>query len=320
MSLVSIVIPAFNEAGNIIELLDRLSEVLNEQELRHEIIVVDDGSSDNTFGLLRRRSREDPCVRGLRLSRNFGHQNALLAGLHATHGDIVVMMDGDLQHPPEIIPMLIAEWRRGFQVVHTIRTDSTESSSFLKRMTSKVFYRMFRGLSGLPIEPGMADFRLLDRRALEPVLRSGETRIFLRGMFVWVGFSQTAVEYQAGRRNYGATGYSLGRMVALAAQAIVAYSEAPLYGSLALGTIVAFLSMTYGAYALGIKVFTETAVPGWTSIAVVITFLFGVQLVLLGVLGVYLGSVYAEVKNRPAFIVAEDTKLSPSGTEAGDEG
>jgi dolichol-phosphate mannosyltransferase len=301
----SIVVPAFNEAANVAELLRRVRAAAQQATQSFEIIVVDDGSHDGTYEATTQAAEPAEHLHVLRLSRNFGHQAALLAGLRAARGAAVIMLDADLQHPPEAIPELIAMWRQGFEIVHCVRQDTEASAGPLKRLTSKLFYKLFRVQSGLPIEPGMTDYRLVDRRALDPVLKSERHRLFLRGMFVWVGFRQTCVTFQCAPRLRGQSSYSWMHMLRFASHAILAFSEAPLYWSLLAGLGLSAFSIVYGLYAVGIWAFTDTAVPGWTSLVALVAFLFGAQFMLMGVLGAYVGAIYAEVKDRPPYVVAQ---------------
>lgn len=302
----SVVVPAYNEAGNVEPLLERLSAALAGCASSHEIILVDDASEDDTFATAKLLRNRFPALRILRFSRNFGHQAALLAGLRAARGQAVITMDADLQHPPEVIPALVREWRAGHLVVHAQRDDKKARIGLFKRLSSRLFYRIFSRLSRLPLRPGMADFRLIDRQALEPVLKTRETRLFLRGMFVWVGYPQAFVPYAPDVRRIGRTTYSTRRMVRFGGQAILAFSERPLYWSFFIGLLIFVLSLAYGVYAMGIYFFTDTAVPGWTSLAVLVAFLMGTQFILIGLVGAYVAAIYSEIKRRPPYVIAEE--------------
>ncbi len=302
----SIVIPAYNEAGNLEELCARIAKALESSNLIWELIIVDDSSTDETFDTAVRLREQFPTLRVLRLSRNFGHQAAIWAGMHAARGDAIVVMDGDLQHPPELIPALIEKWREGHLIVNTRRVDSRSSAGLLKRNTSRFFYWAFRVLSGLPLSPGAADFRLMDRKAADQIMNMPEANLFLRGMVVWIGHSQASIDYQPGKRSRGRSSYSLVRMLRLALSGILAFSVAPLYWAVAFGTVLALFSFAYAAYAVYVRCVYATAIRGWASLAVLITFLFGVHFIFLGLLGAYLGATYREAKKRPSYVLAAD--------------
>jgi dolichol-phosphate mannosyltransferase len=303
--LVSVVVPAFNEADNIPLLYGRLAEVLQQTLLQSwELIFADDGSSDATWSTVCALAADDPKVRGVRLSRNFGHQYALLAGLEAAEGDAVIMMDCDLQHPVEMIPALLERWRAGFMVVKTQRQDECHTGWF-KRWTSRSFYRLFSALSGVKLQPGLADFRLLDRRALNELLRLSEEGLFLRGLTEWIGFPSCAIPYQAGQRACGQSRYSLKRMVKLAWNGVSSFSITPLRIGIIIGLIGSLVSMGGVFYAFFGKIFGRGTIPGWASTLMVISLLFFLLFIYLGVLGEYIGRIIIEVRRRPRYIVSE---------------
>ncbi len=303
--LVSVVVPAFNEAQNIPLLYRRVAEVLTQAVSRNwELIFADDGSRDATWPVICALAADDPKVRGVRLSRNFGHQYALLAGLEAAGGDAVIMMDCDLQHPVEMVPMLLERWRSGFKVVKTMRQDSCEIGWF-KRWTSRAFYRLFSVLSGVNLQPGLADFRLLDRRALDELLRLREEGLFLRGLTEWIGFPSCVIPYQAGQRACGQSQYSVKKMVRLAWNGVSSFSITPLRIGILIGLIGSLVSLLSMLYAFFGKIFGRGLVPGWASTLMVISLLFFLLFVYLGVLGEYIGRIIVEVRHRPRFIVCE---------------
>ena len=303
--LVSVVVPAFNEAQNIPLLYRRVAEVLTQAVSRNwELIFADDGSRDATWSVICALAGDDPKVRGVRLSRNFGHQYALLAGLEAAGGDAVIMMDCDLQHPVEMVPMLLERWRSGFKVVKTMRQDSCEIGWF-KRWTSRGFYRLFSVLSGVNLQPGLADFRLLDRRALDELLRLREEGLFLRGLTEWIGFPSCVIPYQAGQRACGQSQYSVKKMVRLAWNGVSSFSITPLRIGILIGLIGSLVSLLSMLYAFFGKIFGRGLVPGWASTLMVISLLFFLLFVYLGVLGEYIGRIIVEVRQRPRFIVCE---------------
>jgi dolichol-phosphate mannosyltransferase len=301
----SIVVPVFNEEGNIRPLFDALLPVLTATGMTWEIIFSDDGSTDGTWPALTVLNQCDGRVRALRLSRNFGHQYALFAGLSKARGDAVISMDGDLQHPPQVILELLARWRAGDQIVHTIRKD-VQRGHWLKNATSRLFYRLFSYLSGVRMEAGMADFRLLDRLVLDELMGFREQGLFLRGIVNWVGYQTSKVEFVCGDRHSGTGKYTLRRMLKLAWAGITSFSVVPLRISIVIGVLTSGLAFAEVLYAIYAKLFTDTAVPGWASAVAVVSFLFGILFILLGVLGEYIGRILLEVRGRPRYLVREE--------------
>ena len=301
----SIVVPVFNEEGNIRPLFDALLPVLTATGMTWEIIFSDDGSTDGTWPALTGLNQCDGRVRALRLSRNFGHQYALFAGLSKARGDAVISMDGDLQHPPQVILELLARWRAGDQIVHTIRKD-VQRGHWLKKATSRLFYRLFSYLSGVRMEAGMADFRLLDRLVLDELMRFQEQGLFLRGIVTWVGYQTSKVEFVCGDRQSGTSKYTLRRMLKLAWAGITSFSVVPLRISIVIGVLTSVLAFAEVLYAIYAKLFTDTAVPGWASAVAVVSFLFGILFIMLGVLGEYIGRILLEVRGRPRYLVREE--------------
>lgn len=301
----SIVVPVFNEEGNVRPLFEALLPVLSSLGMEWEIIFSDDGSSDDTWPALVALNQSDARVKGLRLSRNFGHQYALFAGLSRARGDAVISMDGDLQHPPELIPELVARWQAGDQIVHTIRQDE-QRVHWLKKFASRLFYRVFSYLSGVQMEPGMADFRLLDRAVLGELMQFREQGLFLRGIVNWIGYQSSKVEFVCGERHSGISKYTLSRMLKLAWAGITSFSVVPLRISIVVGVLTSGLAFAEVLYAIYAKLFTDTAVPGWASAVAVVSFLFGMLFIMLGVLGEYIGRILLEVRGRPRFLVREE--------------
>jgi dolichol-phosphate mannosyltransferase len=302
----SIVVPAYKESGNVEQLYRQLLEALSPLDLSWELILVDDGSPDNTWEHIVELHDRDPRVKGLRLSRNFGHQYALVAGLSEACGDVVVTMDSDLQHPPPVVPLLIEEWRKGSKIVHTVRKDPA-GLSWAKRITSKMFYRVFSFLSGVPLSPGMADFRLMDREVVTEVLKLKEQGLFLRGLVQWVGYPSSSVEFDCGDRFAGKSSYSYRRMFRFAWTGITSFSIVPLRLAILLGLLTSAFAFYELLEAVYIKMYTNQAVPGWTSLFVLVSLLFGVLFILIGIVGEYIARILEEVRGRPRFIISERT-------------
>jgi polyisoprenyl-phosphate glycosyltransferase len=303
----SVVIPAFNEEGALPELLLRTGRVLESLGGDWELIVVDDGSTDGTWAIVESAAREDPRIRGIRLSRNFGHQVALTAGLSAAAGAAVITMDGDLQHPPETIAALVAKANEGFDVVYGVRSVS-DAEGWFKIRSARLFYRTVNALSSLDLPIGAADFRLMSRRVVDALILMPERHRFLRGMTRWVGFPQATVSYDRDARFRGRSKYTYRAMLKLAIDAIVGFSSFPLRLASMLGLLLAFVGGLYFIYVLGVGLFSDSAVQGWTSVVGVVLVLGGVQLASIGIIGQYLGRMYDELKNRPLFVVQADTR------------
>jgi dolichol-phosphate mannosyltransferase len=303
----SVVCPAYNEAANVPELLRRLTAVLEGTDLDWEILFVDDGSKDETWRLLSEAARGDGRIRALRFSRNFGHQVALTAGLAATSADLVIAMDSDLQHPPEVTPALLARAREGYDVVYAVRS-STEGDSWVRRHAAPLFYRLLDRMTSLNLPRGGADFWLMSRRVVDAVLAMPEENRFLRGMTRWVGFEQTTIEYDQPARARGRSKYTLRSLLRFAWDAIASFSALPLRAASVFGFIVSGLGALYLVYVLAIRFFTDNAVEGWASVVGAVLVLSGVQLICLGFIGQYLSRMYDEVKGRPLYLIAEDTR------------
>lgn len=248
--------------------------------------------------------QHDPRVKAISFSRNFGHQAALSAGIDYARGDAVIMMDGDLQHPPELLPTLIQYWLDGNDIVYTVREDTVGVSKF-KLRTARWFYSLINKIGNVNIPPNTADFRLLSRPVLNELKRLDERALFLRGLVQWVGFTHHAVPYTADKRFAGTTKYHIRNMLKLAMDGITSFSNAPLHLSLYLGFTISMFSFLYGLFAIYMKLFTDSVLPGWTSILVAVLFLGGVQLITIGIIGLYVGKLYTEVKNRPRYIVRD---------------
>lgn len=300
---VSVVVPAYNEEGNLSHLIDRLVPILSEYDA-YEIIFVNDGSSDNTLGVMKELHRQNPCVHYVSLSRNFGHQYALKAGLDLADGECVISMDADLQHPPHLIPKLIEAWQNGNDIVYTVRKDTGTEGCF-KRFTSFVFYKIFGFLTDLKLPSGAADFRLLDKKVVSILKTMPERALFLRGLIYWMGFKQQAISYHVEQRFSGHSSYSFKKMMALAVVGATSFSIKPLRLAIYLGFIVALLGCLFTAYVLYMKLFVGAVITGWSSIMCVLLILGGCQLFIMGIIGEYIGRIFIEMKNRPTYIVDE---------------
>jgi dolichol-phosphate mannosyltransferase len=302
---ISIVIPTYCEEGNIFELYEQLQRELSKSEIHSfEIIYVNDGSNDNSLEKIKELAIRDERVKYIHFSRNFGHQNALRAGLDFAKGDAVISMDADLQHPPELIPTLIAFWRAGNKVVYTKRKDKNDLS-FFKKLTSKMFYKLVNYLSETKLEEGTADFRLLDRSVVEALKNFNENNLFYRGIIPGLGFRQHGIDYIPNVRFSGNTKYTFSKMVRFALTGITSSSAKPLYFSIYLGAFLALCSFFYALYAIYVSLFTTEAVAGWTSTIASILFIGGIQLMMLGIVGIYLGKLFSESKKRPNYIIEE---------------
>ena len=301
----SVVIPCFDEEAVIRKTHGRLVAVLEAvPELDFELIYVDDGSRDTSLNILRELQCDDSRVRILALSRNFGHQIAITAGIQHASGDAVVVIDADLQDPPEVIPDMIKRWRAGADIAYCVRVRRDGETAF-KRWTASIFYRLLDRLADISIPLDAGDFRLMDRRVVDAFLSMPERDRFVRGMVAWTGFRQEPVPYRRAPRAAGETKYTLEKMLRLAADALLSFSATPLRLATYLGLLTSGLALLGIVYTLAVRLFTETWVPGWAMQSLVTLFLSGVQLVFIGVLGEYLGRIYGEVKRRPLYLVKE---------------
>ncbi|MEY8760085.1 glycosyltransferase family 2 protein [Chryseobacterium tongliaoense] len=304
MKKISIVIPAYNEEGNVAMIHQKIKEVFSElNNYDFEIIFVNDGSRDNTQQKLEELSEQYDEVKYIEFSRNFGHQPAVKAGMDHAHGNAVISMDGDLQHPPELIPEMIKKWEEGYDVVYTIRTYPKEIS-FFKRKTSDFFYKILSNLSDVNLtKGGGSDFRLLDANAVEVMRNFNEDDLFLRGLTSWMGFKQTGIDFTACERLTGESSYNLKKMITFAFTGITAFSVKPLYIAAYLGFLFSGISVIgYGLYVIYAFV-AKTEISGWASLIMTIVFFGGLQLIILGIIGIYLGKIFKQVKSRPNYII-----------------
>jgi len=309
----SLVFPIFNEEAVIPTLMARLEAVITELEAldggvlhgRIEAIFVNDGSRDRSAELLRQATETYPWARVLVFSRNFGHQIAVTAGMQHARGQAVVIMDADLQDPPELLPEMLKLWREGWEVVYAVRTERAGETAF-KKLTASLFYRILRSLTNVDIPSDTGDFRLMDRKVVDSLNKMGEQHRFLRGMAAWVGFRQIGLPYKRDARAAGETKYPFRKMFRLAMDALTSFSHAPLRLATNLGWFIAGVSILYGLITI-VRYFTSSGTfqPGWASMVVVLSLLSGVQLITLGLIGEYIGRIYDEVKGRPLYLLSE---------------
>lgn len=306
----SIVIPVFNEEENVSALAVELKRTLD-RYANYEVIFIDDGSRDRTLEFIKYVCKTEQNFFFISFSRNFGHQNALRAGIEKSTGDVVITMDGDLQHPPALIHEMIQSWQSGYDVVFTTRNDCRNVSRF-KKTTSSFFYSFLNNITEVDLKKGTADFRLFDKKVVAALRQFQETSIFYRGIFAWLGFKQMEIPYIPQQRQHGKSKYTLKKMISLAIDGISSFSLLPLRLASLVGLILASVSFLYVLYAGYIKFFTMEAVSGWFSVMAGIYFLGGIQLLFLGVCGEYIGKIYLETKKRPHYIISETNYQSCS--------
>ncbi len=312
LGLLSVVAPLFDEEETVVAFYERVVAALDGHEL--ELVLVDDGSVDATGEHLRRLAATDPRVKVIALSRNFGHQAALTAGLEHARGDVVVMLDADLQDPPELILAMLDEWRAGAEIVYAVR-ESRAGETRLKLMTAHWFYRVFARLTRMELTPDSGDFRLMDRRALRVLLAMPERNRFLRGMTVWVGFRQTAVSYARDARYAGVTKFSFSQMLRFSLDAISSFSHAPLQLATFFGFLCSILAFLCIPLTIVARI-TDQFVPGVSSTLIAILLLGGIQLITVGLIGEYVGRIYDEVKHRPLYVVGERVNVDGPSEDA----
>lgn len=303
---VAFVIPVCNEAENIPKLIAALKKSMDQLSYIYTLNFIDDGSTDYSLDVLKAQSHIYSNVFYISLSRNFGHQNALKAGLDTVEGDCMIMMDADMQHPPELIPALLKKWEEGFDIVYTIRKDHRETP-LLKRKTSNLFYQFVNSLSDIELEEGTADFRLLDKKVVTVFRSLHESDLFLRGLVKWMGYRQIGIEYEPGIRTEGKSKYTVKKMIRFALQGITSFSTKPLYIAVYLGFVFSLVALLYIPYILYSFYFGHT-ISGWSSIIVTIAFFSGLQLMILGIIGIYIGKLFMQSKQRPHYIVKESNQ------------
>lgn len=304
MKKISFVVPVFNEEENIHEFYRRLTQVMAPLPYDYEILFIDDGSKDRTSQLIRELAEKDPHVQGYVFARNFGHQLALTCGLDQSTGDAVISMDGDLQHPPEMVPELLKKWEEGFEIVQTVRK-ATEDATWFKNITSRLYYKLINSMSEVRITPGGSDFRLMDRKAVDALNRFRERARFIRGMVNNLGFRYTTLEFVAPPRFAGHSKFNLRKMLRFALDGITAFSRVPLRLALYVGCIAGLGSILLIGHVIYVKYIIQDAVPGWTTLAAAEFFLGGVELIGIGIVGEYVGRIFDEVKQRPLYIIRE---------------
>lgn len=302
---ISIIIPVYNEENNLEKLHQELTSVLKSLEKSYEIIFIDDGSRDKSFEIICGLNEHDNLITGLSLSRNFGHQVALIAGMEYALGEVIVMMDADFQHPPGVIKMLYQKFLEGYDIVNTRRVD-TEGIHYFKRFTSRMYYKLINLLSDLKIEALSSDFRLMSRKSVDAFLRFQERNRFNRGLISWMGFKQDIVDYKAPSRLHGRTKYSLRKMISLGLDGITSFSSKPLRISFYTGFLIFLAGIGYGIYVI-INHFRGLNIPGWTSTMLVILLVGGFQLLSLGIIGEYIARIYKESKSRPVYFLKDKT-------------
>jgi len=305
-TFLSVIVPLYNEELVIDEMYKRLTEVLEGNNLNYEILLVNDGSKDRTLSLAKEITERDKRVKLISFSRNFGHQIAVTAGMDRVCGQVVVIIDADLQDPPEVILDMIAKWKEGFQVVYGVRKKRKGEGVF-KRATAALFYRLLRKMTSVNIPVDTGDFRLMDRKVVDNMKIMRERSRFVRGMVSWVGFKQDKVEYVRESRFAGETKYPFKKMLKFALDGMLSFSQLPLKLASAFGFICAILSFVFFIYGFILRIFfPELVIPGWTSIFVASLFVGGVQLMCVGILGEYVGRIYEELKGRPLYIIDEE--------------
>jgi dolichol-phosphate mannosyltransferase len=302
MEKISIVLPVYNEEGNIQVLYEKIIAELMKLPYNYEIIFVLDGCTDRSEEIITDLMTSDQNIRLVSFTRNFGHQAALISGFNHATGELVITMDSDLQHPPEIIGEMVAKRKEGFNVVNALRKDQGQSH-FFKKITSKYFYRLFSRISEIPLDEGSADFRLLDKKVVESLNNLHENEVFLRGMIPWFGYSQTSISYTPQERFSGSTKYSLSRMVKFAISGVSSFSVVPLRLVTYAGFFISALTFLYIIALLYAALVLKSVVSGYTSIIVSVLFLGGIQLIAIGILGEYIGKILIEAKQRPRYVV-----------------
>jgi polyisoprenyl-phosphate glycosyltransferase len=308
--MISVVIPIYNEALNIDLLYSRLTSVMQSLGQSYELIFINDGSADNSLTLLKKLAHQHNEVKYIDLSRNFGHQIAVTAGLDKAEGEAIVIIDADLQDPPELIAALYAKMQEGYDVVYAKRK-ARKGESFMKLITAKLFYRILSAITSISIPVDTGDFRIMSRKVVLALRQMPETNKFLRGQISWIGYEQTFVEYERSERNAGKTGYTYKKMFKFALDGITAFSNFPIKFVTAMGFFVSFIAFLMIVFSFYVRYFTDLKTePGWASLMVGIMFIGGVQLISLGIIGEYISRINTDVKKRPLYFVKDSNMLS----------
>jgi dolichol-phosphate mannosyltransferase len=316
--ILTVIVPIFNEEDGIPALYERLHAVCSSFGVSYELLFVNDGSRDRSLTLLKELQAADPLVRVLSFSRNFGHQVAITAGMDHAQGEAVVVIDADLQDPPELIGPMLAKWREGYDVVYAVR-EKREGDTLFKRATAAIFYRLLRKITNVDIPLDTGDFRLMSRRSIEAMKLFSERNRFVRGLVSWIGFKQTGITFVRAERYAGETKYPLKKMLKFAIDGIVSFSFVPLQIATFFGFLASGLSFLGILWVVYLRLFTHETITGWASMMVIVLFLGGVQLVTLGIIGEYIGRMYDEIKRRPLYLVEEalgfgsESQQSPFG-------
>jgi dolichol-phosphate mannosyltransferase len=313
MPLLSIVVPAYNEENAIEYVVPALSEVLMPRNVEFEVIFVDDGSTDATFAKIAQIAETDHRVHGFRFSRNFGKEAAIWAGLEKASGDCVVVMDADLQHPPETVPQMWELWSEGFEVVEGVKGKRAKEF-FLRRLFARIFYGIISSLSGLDMHTS-SDFKLLDRRVVNELLQFKERNAFFRGLSFWVGFRATKIEYQTAPRKQGKSKWGFGQLTKYAFNNILGFSTAPMQIVSIIGIVLLLSSLALGIQTL-VRYFQGNAVEGFTTVILLLLLIGGALMISLGIIGLYIAKIYEEVKGRPRYIISETTESNPADANA----
>lgn len=303
--MISIVTPVYNEEDNVVFFHEEITKVMETTGMDYELIYVNDGSKDRTDELIRELAEKDSHVRAITFARNFGHQTAITCGMDFARGDAVITMDGDMQHPPELIPLLLEKWKDGYDIVQTIRT-STEDSGFIKKITSAGYYKVINSISKTPVTPGGSDFRLMNRKSLDVFLRFREHARFIRGIVGGLGFKQTTVKFEAPARHAGVSKFSMNKMLHFAMDGILTNSTTPLRAAFYAGAVSGFIGILLILHVLYSYLVGNT-VPGWATMTILIAFFGSANLVGLGIIGEYIGRIYEETKDRPLYWISNDT-------------
>ena len=303
--MISIVTPVYNEEDNVVFFHEEITKVMKTTGMDYELIYVNDGSKDRTDELIRELAEKDPHVRAITFARNFGHQTAITCGMDFARGDAVITMDGYMQHPPELIPLLLEKWKDGYDIVQTIRT-STEDSGFIKKITSAGYYKVINSISKTPVTPGGSDFRLMNRKSLDVFLRFREHARFIRGIVGGLGFKQTTIKFEAPARHAGVSKFSMNKMLHFAMDGILTNSTTPLRAAFYAGAISGFIGILLILHVLYSYLVGNT-VPGWATMTILIAFFGSANLVGLGIIGEYIGRIYEETKDRPLYWISGDT-------------